>query len=51
MEHKIELVCFLFPAEGTEVIVNSINDDFWESKDKRTGELIYGFDIWDWPCF
>ena len=27
LEHKTELVCFLSLTEGTEVIVDSINDD------------------------
>ena len=30
-------------TEGTEVVVNSIEDDVWESKDERTGALNDGF--------
>ena len=37
-------------SEGTEVIVNSIDDDVWEAKDKRRGALIDGVESWDWPC-
>ena len=44
LEHKTELVCFLDITEETEVIVDSIDDDFWEAEDKRTGALIDGVD-------
>ena len=50
LEHKTELVWFLSLTEGTEVIVNSIDDDVWEAKYERTGALIDGFDSWDWLC-
>ena len=41
---------FLSITEETEFIVNSIDDDDWEAKDKGTGDLIDGFDIWYWLC-
>ena len=46
----MELVWFLSLTEGTEVIVNSIDNDVWESKDKRTGVFNDGAEIWDWLC-
>ena len=50
LEHKTELVCFLCITEGTEVIVNSIDNDVLESKYEITGAFIDGFDSWDWLC-
>ena len=49
LEHKTELF-FLSITEGTEVIVNSIDDDVWEANDKITGVFIDGFECWDWLC-
>ena len=49
-EHKTELVCFLSITEGTEVIVNLIDDDVWESKHSITSALIDVFYSWDWLC-
>ena len=49
LEHKPELV-FLSLTEGTEVIVNSMDDGVLEAKDKRTGALIDGFESWCLPC-
>ena len=46
-EHKTELFCFLSLIEGTEVVVNSIEDHVWEAKDKTTGALNDRVDIWD----
>ena len=42
---------FLSLTEGTEVIVNSIDDDVWEAKYKRTGALIDGLGSWYGLCF
>ena len=32
-------VCFLSLTEGTEVVVNSIEDDVWEAKYEITGSF------------
>ena len=48
LEHRTELVCFLSIKEGTEVIVNSIDDYVWESKDKIKGALIDRVESWEW---
>ena len=50
LEHKTELVCYLYLTEGTEVIFNSIDDDVWAAKYERTGALIYEVESWDWIC-
>ena len=50
LEHKTELVCFLYIIEDTEVIDNSIYDDVWEAEDERTDLLIDGVDSLDWLC-
>ena len=50
LEHKTWLVCFLSLTEGTEVIVNSIDDYVWEAKYKITGALIDGVESWYWLC-
>ena len=42
LEHKTELVCFLFITQETWVVVNSIDDDSDEAEYERTGALIYG---------
>ena len=39
-DHKTGLVCFLSITEESEVIVNAVDDDFWESEYERTGCLI-----------
>ena len=41
-EHKTGLVCFFSIPEGTDVIVNSIDDDVLEAKGKITVALIDG---------
>ena len=38
-EHKTDLV-FLSITEETEVVINSIEDDVWESEYKRTVPLL-----------
>ena len=40
LEHKTELVCFLYIIEEAEVIVNSIYDDVEEDEDEITGAFI-----------
>ena len=45
-EQKTELVCFLSLTEGTEVIVNSTDDDILAAKDKIKGAFIDGVEIW-----
>ena len=50
LEHKIELVCFLYITEETEVIVNSIYGDILEAKYERTNEFIDVVYSWDWIC-
>ena len=47
LEHKTELVCFLVLTEGTEVVVNSIEDVDWEAKYERTCDFIDGVESWD----
>ena len=37
LEHKTELLCFFSPTEGTDVVVNSIDDDVGKAEDERTG--------------
>ena len=39
LEHKTELFCFLSLIEGTDVVVNSIDDDVWEAEYEMTGAL------------
>ena len=50
MEHKIELVWFLYITEGTEFIVNSTDDNLWEAEDEKIDVFIEGVEIWYWPC-
>ena len=38
---------FLCLIEGTDVVVNSIDDDVWEYEDERTGALNDGVESWD----
>ena len=47
-EHKTELVWFLSIIEETEVIINSMEDDFWETEYERTGSLTDGVGSKDW---
>ena len=47
-EYKIELFWFLYLTEGTDVVVNSISDDVWESEDELTGALSDKVESWDW---
>ena len=46
-ERKTELSCFLSLTEGTEVVVNSIENDVWEAKYEITGALNDRVEIWD----
>ena len=41
---------FLSISEETEVIVNLIEVDVWESEDDTTGSFIDGFESWYWLC-
>ena len=50
LEHKTELVFFSI-TEGTEVVVNSIDDDVLEAKYEIAGALIDGVESWDLLCF
>ena len=43
----MESVCSLSIIEETQVLVESIEYDVWESEDAKTGFLIYGFESWD----
>ena len=36
-DNKTELVCFMSITEETEVIVNAVDDDFWEAEYEKTG--------------
>ena len=49
-EHKTEFVCFLSITEDTEVLVNSIDDDFWDAEDKIIGFLIDVVESLYWIC-
>ena len=49
-EPKTELFWFISLSEGTEVVVNSIEDDFWEAKYEQTAALNDKVEIWDWLC-
>ena len=40
LEHKTEWAGFLSITEGTEVIVNSIDNDVWVAEYEITGALI-----------
>ena len=46
-EHKTELFFFLYPTEGRDVDVDSIDDDVWKAEDEQTCALNDGVDIWD----
>ena len=41
------IFCFLYLTEGTDIVVNSIEDDDWEDKYELTGALNEGDEIWD----
>ena len=41
------IVLLLSLTEGTEVVVNSIEDDVWESKDERPGILNDEVESWE----
>ena len=43
-EPKTESFRFLSPTEETDVVVNSIYNDVWESKYERTGALNENFE-------
>ena len=49
-EQKIESVCSLSIIEEAQVLVESIEDNFWEAKDEKYGFLIDRFESLDWPC-
>ena len=50
LEHKMGLFWFLSLTEGTEFIVNSVDDDVLKAKYKITGALNDGVGIWYWLC-
>ena len=37
-------------AEGTDVVVNLIAEDVWDSEDELTGALSWEVESWDWVC-
>ena len=44
-------IVLLFPVtEGTEVVVNLIDNDVWEAEDERKGALNKEVQIWDLQC-
>ena len=44
-------IVLLFPVtEGTEVVVNLIDNDVWEAEDERKGALNEEVQIWDLQC-
>ena len=47
LELKTVFFCFLSIKEGTEVVVNSIEDDVWKVKDEILGALNEGVESWD----
>ena len=47
LEHKTGFFCFLSLTEGTEVVVHSIEDDFWEGKDELKFALNEKVGKWD----
>ena len=49
-EHKTEFILFFYITEGTDIIVDSINDDVWEDEYKRTGDFIDIDESLDWIC-
>ena len=50
-EHKKELFWCLSLTEGTDVVVNSVDEDVWGSEDEITGTLSDGVESWYWLCF
>ena len=50
MEHKTEQFWFLSLTEGTDVVVNSIDDSVWEAEYEQTGDLNDIVESWDWLC-
>ena len=46
LEPKTELFYFFSLTEGTEVVVNSMDDDSWEAKYELTGALNDKVDSW-----
>ena len=49
-EHKKELFWFLSLTEGTDVVVNSMTNNVWETEDEQPGALNDGVERWGWPC-
>ena len=47
---KTELFWCFYLAEGTDVVVNLIVEDVWDSEDELTGALSDKFEIWYWLC-
>ena len=43
-------IVFFSITDGTEVIINSINDDVWDAEDERTGAFIDGVESLGWLC-
>ena len=46
-EHKTGLFSCLYFIEGTDVVVNLIAEDVWDSEDELTGDLIDKVESWD----
>ena len=49
-EHETELFLFLSLTEGTNVVVNLMDNDIWEAEDERKCALNDEVDSWDWLC-
>ena len=47
LEPKTELFLFLYLTEGTEVVVNYIEDGVWEAKYEQTGAFNDRVESWD----
>ena len=47
LEHKTELLCFLYLTEGTDIAVHLIEDDFWGAEYEQTGALNDEVESWD----
>ena len=46
-EYKTELFLFLSVIEGTDFVVNLVDDDVWGSGDELTGVLSEKVESWD----
>ena len=47
-EYKTELFWFFSATEGTDVVVNLMDDDVWGYEDELTGVLSENVGSWDW---